>query len=103
MAIRSREDIESVRRVFDALCDKVGHKVALIANYDGFRIDEAWADAYFDMVAELQEKHYTTATRYTTSAFMRMKIGSSLPSRAVAAHVFETHAEAAEFFARDRI
>jgi len=100
ISIRSSEDIDSVRRVFDALCDKVGTKVALIVNYDGFRLDEAFSDAYFEMVAELQAKHYTTATRYTTSAFMRMKLGDSLASRQVSAHIFETHAEAAEFLRR---
>jgi propionate CoA-transferase len=100
MAIRNTEDIDSVRRVFDALCHKVGRKLALIVNYDGFQIDDALTDAYFDMVAELQARHYTTATRYTTSAFMRMKLGASLPSRHAAAHVFETHAEASAFLQR---
>jgi len=100
MAIRSAEDIDSVRRVFDSLCNKVGRKLALIVNYDGFQLDEALTDDYFDMVAELQAKHYTTATRYTTSAFMRMKLGASLPSRDAAAHVFETHAEASAFLHR---
>jgi propionate CoA-transferase len=72
----------------------------LIVNYDGFSLDDALADAYFDMVAELQAKHYTTATRYTTSAFMRIKLGASLPSRHVAPHIFETHAEATGFLDR---
>jgi len=100
MSIRRAEDIDSVRRVFDALCGKVGRRLALIANYDGFQLDEALADDYFDMVAELQAKHYTTATRYTTSAFMRMKLGASLPTRHAAAHIFETHAEANAFLQR---
>jgi propionate CoA-transferase len=100
MSIRSMEDIESVRRVFDALCSKVGRKVALIVNYDGFRLDEAFSDAYFEMVADLQAKHYTTATRYTTSAFMRLKLGAALPSRHASAHIFETHAEAVDFLRR---
>jgi propionate CoA-transferase len=100
MAIHSVEDIESVRRVFDALCRRVGRKVTLIVNYDGFQIDERLADTYFEMVAELQAKYYATATRYTTSAFMRMKLGAALPSRQAAAHVFETHAEVIEFLRR---
>ena len=100
MAIRSAEDIDSVRRVFDSLCNKVGRKLALIVNYDGFQLDEALTDDYFDMVAELQAQHYTTATRYTTSAFMRMKLGASLPSRNAATHIFETHAEASAFLQR---
>jgi propionate CoA-transferase len=100
MTIRSVEEIECVRRVFNALCRKVGRKVALIVNYDGFRLDESLADAYFEMVAELQTAHYTTATRYTTSAFMRKKLGDALMSRHARAHVFETHAEATEFLRR---
>ena len=47
-----------------------------------------------------QRSGHTTANRYTTSAFMRMKLGASLPSRNAAAHVFETHAEAMEFLGR---
>ncbi len=97
MAIRSSDDIDSIRRVFEALCARIGRKVALVGNYDGFHLDENLADAFFELVAELQAKYYTTATRYTTSAFMRMKLGASLSSRNVAAHVFETRAEAMEF------
>ncbi|MDR6860133.1 propionate CoA-transferase [Variovorax guangxiensis] len=100
MAIRCADDIDSVRRVFSSLCSKVGRKLALIVNYDGFQLDESLTDVYFDMVAELQAKHYTTATRYTTSAFMRMKLGASLPSRNAAAHIFETHSEASAFLHR---
>ncbi len=100
MKIRSVEDIERLRRVFDELCREVGRKVALICNYDGFSVDESLSDAYFEMVGELQATHYTTATRYTTSAFMRAKLGSALALRNVEAHVFETHAEAVEFLRR---
>jgi propionate CoA-transferase len=100
MSIRSPDDIESVRRVFDALCRRVGHKVALVVNYDGFRLDETLSDAYFEMVKELQTKYYSTAVRYTTSAFMRLKLGTELSARRSAAHVFETRDEAVTFAAR---
>jgi len=100
LAILSHDDIDSVRRVFEATCEGIGHKVALVVNYDGFRIDESLSDAYFAMVGELQSAHYSTATRYTTSAFMRSKLGAALPLRSAAAHVFETHAEATGFNAR---
>ena len=100
LAIRSSDDIESVRRVFDSLCSGIGHRVALVVNYDGFRLDESLSDAYFEMVSDLQTRHYSTAVRYTTSAFMRMKLGAELSARRSAAHVFETHAEAAHFAAQ---
>jgi len=100
LAIRTPDDIQSVRRVFEALCQRIGRKVALVVNYDGFRLDEALADAYFEMVSELQAKYYSTAVRYTTSAFMRLKLGAELSARRSAAHVFETRDEAAAFAAQ---
>lgn len=103
MAVRSPEDVESVRRVVAALCEEVGRKVALIVNYEGFRLDESVSDAYFAMAGELQAKHYTAVTRYTTSAFMRAKLGAALASRHAAAHVFETHAEATGFLRRQQL
>ena len=100
LAIRTPDDIQSVRRVFEALCQRIGRKVALVVNYDGFRLDEALADAYFEMVSELQAKYYSTAVRYTTSAFMRLKLGAELSARRSAAHVFETRDEAVAFAAQ---
>lgn len=100
LVIRSNEDIESVRRVYDALCSGIGHKVALVANYDGFRLDESLSEAYFEMGSGLQARHYSSVVRYTTSAFMRTKLGAELSARKASAHVFETHAEAVAFAAQ---
>ena len=97
MMIRSADDIESVRRVFEALCVRIGRKVALIVNYDGFRLDDSLSDAYFEMISDLQARYYSTAVRYTTSAFMRMKLGAELRARRAAALVFETRSEATAF------
>ena len=96
-AIHDAEDVECVRRVLAALCQQAGRKVALVANYDDFHIDETISSNYFAMVEDLHAQYYSTATRYTTSAFMRMKLGASLSSRKGAAHLFETQSEAVEF------
>lgn len=100
LAIRSIDDIDSVRRVFEATCTRIGRKVTLVVDYDGFRLDDTLADAYFEMIGELQARYYSTAVRYTTSAFMRMKLGDGLRARQVAAHVFETNSEAVDFVRR---
>jgi propionate CoA-transferase len=97
MTIRSSADVESVRRVFGALCTRIGRKVATIVDYDGFKLDEAVGDKYFGMVGELQARHYMTATRSTTSAFLRAKLDEAPGTRHGAAHVFEIHAEAVGF------
>ena len=97
MAIRSVEDIESVRRVFEALCSQIGRKVNVIVNYDGFQVEDTVCEAYEEMVAALRAMYYCTARRYTTSAFLRAKLGPSLQVRQASARVFETRADAAEF------
>ena len=53
------EEVDSVRRVVDAMCAGIGRKVALVANYNGFRIDEVLSDAYFAMLEELYVRHYS--------------------------------------------
>ena len=75
----------------------LGRKVALIVNYDDFRIDAAVADTYAAMVRYMETHYYTTASRYTTSAFLRLKLGEALTRRRVAPHIFETRDEAQAF------
>jgi propionate CoA-transferase len=92
--IRTTEDVELVRREVERTCRAIGHKVHLVANYDGCDIDPMVADAYFSMITYMQNRYYETASRYTTSAFMRLKLGAGLKDRDVAPHVFETRLEA---------
>jgi propionate CoA-transferase len=92
--IRALEDVELVRREFEERCRAIGRKVALVVNYDGFELDPAVAEAYFSTIAYLQSRYYISASRYTTSAFMRLKLGAALADRALAPHVFETLEEA---------
>ena len=42
-------------------------------------------------------RHYIKVTRYSTSAFMRAKLGEELSKRNLAPHVYETAAEAQAF------
>ena len=64
----------------------------MVINYDGFEVD-----AYTDAVKSLSEKHYRNVSRYTTSAFMRLKLKDSLEGRGVQPHLFETQREAMDF------
>ena len=90
-------EVDSVRRVVDAMCAGIGPKVALVVNCDGFRIDEVLSDAYFAMVEGLHARHCSQATRYAASAFMRAKLGGALSTRQATAAVFESKAEAMTF------
>jgi propionate CoA-transferase len=97
--VRTTDDVELVRREVESRCRVIGHRIAVVVNYDGFTLDPAVSDAFFSMITYLQQRYYTSASRYTTSAFMRLKLGASLAERALAPHVFETLTEAHDFIA----
>ena len=67
----------------------IGHRVAVVVNYDNFRIDEDLIDRYAEMVSHMEQHHYTSVTRYTSSAFLRLKLGGALEKVGVKPHLFE--------------
>jgi propionate CoA-transferase len=95
--VRTRDDVDRVRRTIEDRVQTIGRKVALVVNYDGFQIDAAVADTYAAMVRYMETHYYTTASRYTTSAFLRLKLGEALARRRVAPHIFENRDEAQDF------
>jgi propionate CoA-transferase len=100
--VRTVADVDLVRREMESRCKAIGQKVALVANYDGFYLDPTVSDAYFSMITYMQNRYYSRASRYTTSAFMRLKLGAALAERNLAPHVFETWTEAQAFSAQSR-
>lgn len=46
------------------------------------------------MVKGVMARHYNNVTRYTTSTFLRMKLGEALTQRALSPHIYETREEA---------
>ena len=100
MHVKTRDDVDRVRRVVEEKVQAIGHKVKLIVNYDGFGIDASVADTYAAMVRYMEMHYYTAASRYTTSAFLRLKLGEALSRRQVKAHIFETGDEAHAFMDR---
>jgi propionate CoA-transferase len=94
LKVHSKKDVEDIRHAAQALCTPIGKKIAVVVNYDNFQIDEAVMDNYAAMVSQVEEAFYTHVSRYTTSAFMRLKLGAALEHRGLAAHIYETPKEA---------
>jgi propionate CoA-transferase len=65
-----------------------------VVNYDGFEVDSDLEDACLDAVQQMGDTYFHGVTRFTTSAFMRAKLGSALESRGVAPHIYESEGEA---------
>ena len=61
-----------------------------IVNYANFTILPELLDAYSDMVRWLTENFYSGVTSYTTSGFLRVKLGDALGKRKLAPHIYET-------------
>jgi len=87
LRVASHRDIEDIRAAVERVCATIGRKVDLIVNYDGFAIEEELVGAYAAMVEDVNERYYRSVSRYTTSAFMRMKLEDALAERGLAPHI----------------
>jgi propionate CoA-transferase len=92
-------DVEAIREGVFAIFARVGHRFSAIINYDSSDIASEMADDWFSMAADMERTCYDHVSRYTTSAFMRLKLGDALTRRNVAPHIFETSADAHQFVA----
>lgn len=99
MRIRSVAEIAQIKARVEAVCAPLPARVDVIANYDGAQIDEEVERAFTEMVNGLEDRFYKTVTRYSNSAFMRMKLGQSF-QRDAAPHIFESAADAKAFLGR---
>lgn len=94
-SVRKKDDVQDLKKVLIDACNKAGRRVRAVVNHDGCRIAEDLYDDYADMIDYLIENHYESTTRYSTSAFMRMKMQEALQKRGISPHIYE-RAEDAE-------
>ena len=99
--IRSSGEVKNIKSLVGKLLAPLGKKVFTIVNYDNFNIQPELVDAYTDMVKGLVERYYAEVTRYTTSTFLRMKLGEALEKRSVAPHIYESRQEARRALKKD--
>ena len=95
LQVKSMNAIEDVVEKIREVCGPLGHRVYAVVNYDGFDLDSDLEDAYLDAVQEMGDTYFHGVTRFTTSAFMRAKLGDALESRGVAPHIYESKGQAA--------
>jgi len=90
LAVRSDADIERIRQQVEKQLTPVGHKVYAVVNYDRFSILPELTEHYIAMVKNVTERHYIDVTRYTSSAFLRLKLGEALTRGSVVPHMYST-------------
>jgi len=96
LVVKTHDIVERYRERIRSIVEPLGHKVYAVVNYDGFELDRDFEDEYLDAVKEIGDRYFHGVTRFTTSAFMRAKLGDALGKRGVAPHVYESEDEAKE-------
>jgi propionate CoA-transferase len=94
LSVRSAAEIARIRHLVAERLLPLGHKVYAIVNYDRFSILPELLDEYSATVQALTDRFYSGVTRYTTSGFLRIKLGDALGRRQLAPHIYETAEEA---------
>jgi propionate CoA-transferase len=99
LRIRNLADIDRIGARVHQICKPLDSKVDAIVNYDGTMIYPEIEDAYAAEIMALEEAYYRTTTRYSASAFMRMKLGKAF-GRSKGAHIFESAEDARAYLER---
>ena len=92
--VRTKDDVDRIEHTVEDLFHSVSCKFAMVVNYDGVFIDPILMDYHAQMISRLEHEYYTTSTRYSTGAFLRMKLGEALTKRKVSPHLFESDKQA---------
>lgn len=93
MRIRDENDLDLIQARVETLCTGLPAKIDALVNYDHTVIYPEIEDAYAAMVLALEDRFYARVTRFSASAFARMKLGDLL-SRDTRAHIFASAHEA---------
>jgi len=94
LRVKTSKDVRDMQEAVEARMAPIGKRMHSVVNYDNFVIDEDIMDDYADLVKYIDETYYLSVHRYTTSAFLRLKLGKELGKRQLSSRVYETVEEA---------
>ncbi|HDR9875242.1 TPA: acyl CoA:acetate/3-ketoacid CoA transferase [Burkholderia cenocepacia] len=99
LEIKTQFDVGAIEAKVSEICRPIvarGQRVHVVVNYEGFVLDRDLEDRYAEMVHRCVERYYSSVARFTTSAFMRSKLGDALSNRKLSPYIFESEGEARE-------
>jgi propionate CoA-transferase len=91
--VKSSSDIHNILNEIEKILAPLSTKVNAIVNYNNFNIAADLVDEYADMVKYVM-RYYSEVTRYTSSTFLRLKLGDELARRNIVPYMFQTGEEA---------
>ena len=95
LRVKTRDDVAEIREAVESRLKAIGRRVNSVVNYDAFAIDDDIVAEYADLVRDIETNYYLSVSRYTTSAFLRRKLGKELvDKRQLSPSIYETEQEA---------
>jgi propionate CoA-transferase len=102
LRVKTSRDVDDIRTAVEARMQAVDKRMHAVVNYDNFVIDEDVMDEYADLVRYIDSTYYLSVHRYTTSAFLRLKLGKELGRRNLSSRIYESPEEARRVKGGDR-
>ena len=94
LRVQNSRDVSDIREAVEGRMRPLNKRMHAVVNYDNFVIDEDAMDDYANLVKYIDQTYYLSVHRYTTSAFLRLKLGKELGKRALSSRIYETSDEA---------
>jgi propionate CoA-transferase len=80
LAVDQPSDIADIEQHLSALLEPLGHRVAVVVNYDSCSILPPLVEDYSAMVKRLTERFYSRVTRYGTGGFLKARLEALKPA-----------------------
>ena len=81
LVIADHRGVQAVREAVESVLAPLGRRVDVVVNYDMTRIEQRIEHDWADMVEDLESRLYGRVTRYSSSAFLRRRLGRTLERR----------------------
>ena len=90
------EQARELATYLDRRLTALGHRVHAIVNYDNLELGPTAEDTFFTMIRDSTEKHFLSATHYSTNAFFRHQLGGRFTEAQLGQTIYPTFAAARE-------
>ena len=92
----SAEQAWELAAYLDRRLTTLGHRVHAVVNYDNLELGLNAEDVFFTMIRDSTEKHFLSATHYSTNAFFRHQLGGRFTEAQLGQTIYPTFAAARE-------
>jgi propionate CoA-transferase len=94
LALNTPAEAEALAAFLGGRLDDLGRRVHLVVNYDNCDIARAAAPRFFQMVREHEQRYFLSATRYSTDAFMRRRLGREFADAKLSQRIYRSFEDA---------